>query len=114
MLVQPQAEESMEFHISTNKNDCKGGDPSIDRPVVGGDSKSLVDISVKGSVTEGGTTGGLGDKPTHIPNSIPLRGEPVGEANREENARNHVDLNQYHEQQKLHEAPLDLSANSGV
>ena len=81
---------------------------------MGGDSKSLVDISVRRSVYEGGTTSVLGDKPTNIPNSIPLRGEPVGEANREENARNHVDLNQHHEQQKLHGAPLDLSANSGV
>ena len=76
----------MEFHISTNENECKGGDPSTDKPVVGGDSKSLVDISVKRSVTGGGTTTGLEDKPIYIPNSIPLQGEPVGEANRNENA----------------------------
>lgn len=43
-LVQPQAEESMKFHISTNRNECKGGDPSTVRPVVGGDSKSLVEF----------------------------------------------------------------------
>lgn len=73
-----------------------------------------MDVPCKWSTAKGGSTNGLGDKPTNIPSSLSIRSELVGELVREKNAGEHVDVNQLRKQQKHYEAPLDIPPTSGV